>query len=949
MKYIENPIHFFRQLTMLAEGMYKYLRSRNGDINILSFPTSKVFKKHNKTMGFWRGITLEKCDFNELDDSASTLIHGTLCFYSEDQENWIFSSFSNDSRFFREVLDPDDRPDTFRFYVCDLTKTFYTIITETNIDLFMKYKNIMVMDKEGKVYIDYPECILELVVKIPSLEEKLGTISLLEVDLDRDGDPDDVEVTLIDKDEFFKFKSIDEEKYLAYEKKFKEKKSQYSKKFKDGLSIDLFGKTIEIKGDSYPSRAATFSAIYEELFSSSNPHYAKTIQAVFRKYDNFIKVEEAELCEEEIFKIYHDNIMIYARESIEIAAANEDALNLALDFYILSRSSFDILEEMIKETGIPLLSAMYLSSFGKLIEEAEREQLGKSESVDRFKERLDDEVVWDGSIASLFGNFLVKSVATTVYESYKESSMENVESAKAAEKEFMKTKESKDYMTELIDLDYRFLFMTEWIRAALALYKSEYDQLYGNFNLERIAKDYIPAALIYSKISADQKGLKFQIDYPFEEIFEEFEEEYDDREDTTDENVFYMQKVLMLWPYEPMFYEKYFEVGGKLSEELYLYAGAHMIDLTALYEREKERIKKEKEEAVRRKAEIEKQKAEEAERERIEEERRKIEEEKRRKEEEERKRIQAEKRAEQARKRKLREEEKRKAEEERKRKARERLAKEFGLLPERYPELLNLMIDNPLYYEKMDSEIANHIDLADIVFRHIAEKHPQMYLTLYSGNSSRFNSKMRNLMGVHGRNVTPQNVVLFYDNTVFGSAKDGFVITVDKLCVHNVLEKATSIPIKEIQKITFDEKNIFINDTFRVEIGSCNLPKPEFVDIFSFCVWNLLHLAENGYYVERPAETETSQPVASAGERIAGTIVEPFGPMFGKAVNSFSAPSVAIWKCTCGMDVPAENNFCQNCGAKRPEVAADWFCTACGKMNPAESKFCGQCGTKKID
>lgn len=49
------------------------------------------------------------------------------------------------------------------------------------------------------------------------------------------------------------------------------------------------------------------------------------------------------------------------------------------------------------------------------------------------------------------------------------------------------------------------------------------------------------------------------------------------------------------------------------------------------------------------------------------------------------------------------------------------------------------------------------------------------------------------------------------------------------------------------------------------------------------------------------------------------------------------------WTCSCG--AKNSGNFCQNCGAKKPENDGAWFCTECGTKNTG--KFCQNCGKAK--
>ncbi len=56
-----------------------------------------------------------------------------------------------------------------------------------------------------------------------------------------------------------------------------------------------------------------------------------------------------------------------------------------------------------------------------------------------------------------------------------------------------------------------------------------------------------------------------------------------------------------------------------------------------------------------------------------------------------------------------------------------------------------------------------------------------------------------------------------------------------------------------------------------------------------------------------------------------------------------NAAAPGSWTCTCG--AVNTGNFCTQCGAKKPEAAADGWTCSCGTLN--KGKFCSECGAPK--
>jgi len=217
-------------------------------------------------------------------------------------------------------------------------------------------------------------------------------------------------------------------------------------------------------------------------------------------------------------------------------------------------------------------------------------------------------------------------------------------------------------------------------------------------------------------------------------------------------------------------------------------------------------------------------------------------------------------------------------------------------------------------------EVNSYRDVSRAVFGYIKKNYPDMYLTLYSGESGKFTSKLAALKMSHGGYVTENNVVLFFDNSLFGGLKENYVITTDTICVRNPFEKQMYFSIKDVKQVTFDQKNIYINDWFRVDIGVCRLGNPELANMFVFCICSLLLLQEKAHYTYFSTQ-EMSKDELSADSNIR--------------------------KCSCGNVISASDAFCSRCGKPNNGESQEWICGHCNEKNPKVARFCGSCGTPK--
>lgn len=224
-----------------------------------------------------------------------------------------------------------------------------------------------------------------------------------------------------------------------------------------------------------------------------------------------------------------------------------------------------------------------------------------------------------------------------------------------------------------------------------------------------------------------------------------------------------------------------------------------------------------------------------------------------RKRQEEQERLEAE-RIEQERKNKEKQE---RAEAERKQKASELMTEKISRLKVNHSGLAAQLAENPIFLEYSGREIADHIDLSTIVFEYIDAHYKYKYPSLHSASSQKFKSKRFNLASVHGSDkVGDNNVLLFYDNTVFGGAKDGFVLTTERICYKNFLDDARSVALDEISDIAEKDGKLCVNNTTLIDCNAVN-GLQVVIDILVFTVCNLLALKQFG---KQEAVQQTAAP-----------------------------------------------------------------------------------------
>ena len=160
-----------------------------------------------------------------------------------------------------------------------------------------------------------------------------------------------------------------------------------------------------------------------------------------------------------------------------------------------------------------------------------------------------------------------------------------------------------------------------------------------------------------------------------------------------------------------------------------------------------------------------------------------------------------------------------------------------------------------------------------------------------------------------------EEVIVFVDNTAFGSGKGGLAITECHFYAKGLVGGPKSIRIDAINTLSYVSHkinlDIYINDQIFVTISQVRKADHEYLIM-------LLQLAR---------EAATYEAAATANV-ISGT--------------DFAQGQSAMQSCgACNAVLPSEAQFCSQCGQ-----AAAVSCGGCGNALPADAAFCPSCGTK---
>lgn len=145
----------------------------------------------------------------------------------------------------------------------------------------------------------------------------------------------------------------------------------------------------------------------------------------------------------------------------------------------------------------------------------------------------------------------------------------------------------------------------------------------------------------------------------------------------------------------------------------------------------------------------------------------------------------------------------------------------FNILNDISIDLSSNMYQSTNFFEK-DSSPKEFVDSVEKILNvNESTNDTQKYMNVFS-TEPRIMKKFQNIISSYA-SIDSDEITLFcYDNTVMGSAKDGFLITSKAVYIHNMFQKTIKILLKDINSIELRgilSKNLFINN-FEVTLNT---------------------------------------------------------------------------------------------------------------------------------
>ncbi|OCG17232.1 hypothetical protein [Gilliamella sp. WF3-4] len=112
------------------------------------------------------------------------------------------------------------------------------------------------------------------------------------------------------------------------------------------------------------------------------------------------------------------------------------------------------------------------------------------------------------------------------------------------------------------------------------------------------------------------------------------------------------------------------------------------------------------------------------------------------------------------------------------------------------------------------------------------------------------NKKLSNALSCYGQGLRPEEIYILIDNTLFGGAKDGVLITNNQMIFKEPFDSPIRINFSDIKKIYSEKSNIFINGS---KLSSLSMPDAP--DIYRLCLLLQLFIEQQDNKQEEPLDT----------------------------------------------------------------------------------------------
>ena len=908
MQFIKNPILFLKEvekvLINLRRVQERYKTEQQADYVSILFPTKCTVstKRYSKIPYLKSFLLLKSTQPEPLEGTiVNTVIsYEDLVLFSLDNKDYFY--FSNEIKdsneyLYNEIIANKDNHEFF-FYICDITRSFYTKVDFSNMCILDKLKKAISVEETDdirNIKVFYHSC--AFVYYLVDSEEYIKPFDQIDdfTIFCFDGDDIDDIYNLCYfnniKNEIYNvndnFRGYEKEEALILDVNQYESKTQ--KLVRDNFvpSITIFDKKIQFTDvtdspissfEDYKDKILSLVPYIHTLNNTINCYKLNNNEPRKRLYNTLsdtyqILVEksiEDDLNINEVLENVFNALCLYSiycenRLIPDIGISFLSSPHLYSLFYFWSRISKNLSRDVIftytpqrlEEAVSELFSTSYFNQFFSELQNLSDDIQQTQEDIDNFQGGfVGGGFGIRGATKGLLTAALANAITETAFTIHK---IRKIDTKKAEQyiAEFLKTDQSKKYIRDLMVLDIKYLLMKSLEMFFQAGSNNEYNVSFAEaisvHKYKGFFDNFVKSAKIYSIALAKYYNLAMIPEYEgFDEYYKMLPKDL-------------LEEALLSFPYDELYYRKYMDFGGIITDELKCFAAMNMVDLEPLCKKQAERIRIQKE---------------------LEEKQKKIDEEKKRKEQEEREL------------------------------ALKKMVELFGFLANEYSNLYLMLSENPIYKEYAHKQFSSHNEIVDVVFDYLSNHYKNISTSFYPVSSKEFTQKSRNLQNVHGySNITNENTLFIYDDTVFGSAKDGFVITKNCIYFRNILESPVAIPIKEIKELKATNDSILINGK-RIGLSLCKLDKKVVVHIFDFCICELLSINDK--------TIEKSDVGSSAEDK-----------------------SKDLWECVCGEKNEYAYKFCPYCGQKRIELKSEWICKSCGKKNSSDSKFCGKCGNKR--